>query len=112
MNTELLRQYPEFLQYIVKHYLFRPFPDIIFFEPDTAALTQVYAATATEIREKKISGKYFVPVGELCDTSYHAKNMTLQSVSKYFLQEFIMKPAFAKGLWEFSETLLKERGFL
>ena len=56
------------------------FPDKIFFEPETAALTQVYLAVAPDVFEKKMSGKYYVPVGEECDTSEFGKDMKLQKV--------------------------------
>jgi len=64
---------------------------LIFWTPDDACLTQLYAATSPEIKEKNIRGRYFAPIAQLCDTTDHAKNKTLQ-----------------KQLWEKTEELLKE----
>lgn len=79
VNTDLLRHYPDFFANAAKA-LFEYFPDRIAFQPDTAALTQVYLAISPEVVEKKMSGKYYVPVGEECDTSDFAKDINLQKV--------------------------------
>ncbi|CAG8581728.1 5589_t:CDS:2 [Cetraspora pellucida] len=60
--------------------------------PDDGALTQLYCATSPEIEENNYRGKYFIPFGELGETSDHAKNEEL-----------------AKKLWHFSETFVKEK---
>ncbi|CAG8784341.1 21460_t:CDS:2 [Cetraspora pellucida] len=60
--------------------------------PDDGALTQLYCATSPEIEEKNYRGKYFIPFGELGETSDHAKNEEM-----------------AKKLWDFSENFVKEK---
>jgi len=88
-----LREYPPAFYQFAK-YLFGKFPDTILFEPDTAALTQIYCAISPDIIEKGITGQYFAPIAEICDTSDFAKNSTLQ-----------------KKLWTFTEKILKDKGF-
>jgi hypothetical protein len=57
-------------------------------------LTQLYAAVSPKVVEGGITGKYFAPIAQLCEVSDHAANRTLQ-----------------KRVWEFTETLLDEKGF-
>uniref|UniRef100_A0A7S3PQ35 Uncharacterized protein n=1 Tax=Aplanochytrium stocchinoi TaxID=215587 RepID=A0A7S3PQ35_9STRA len=92
--TELVRHWPQYVQNFVK-WMRENYPNVLMFEPDTAALTQLYCASSPEVLEKGISGKYFAPIAAPCDTADAAKDMKLQ-----------------KGLWRFSEELLSERGFL
>jgi len=91
--TDLMRHYPDWVTAIISK-LRENFPDALLFEPDTAALTQLYAAISPEIIQKKITGKYFVPIADLWEPSEQAKNSSLQ-----------------KKLWEFSEKLLQDKGF-
>jgi len=91
VNTELIRQYNPVLQKVAKS-LMSSFPNVFAFTPDTAALTQVYAAVSSDILDNRLTGNYFVPIAEVCDTSENAKNITLQ-----------------KGLWEFSKKLVKDK---
>jgi NAD(P)-dependent dehydrogenase (short-subunit alcohol dehydrogenase family) len=92
VNTELLRHWPEFIIRPMKA-LLKVIPEIMLFSPDTACLTQLYAATAPAVLEQGITGKYLVPIAQVCDTSVHAHNASLQ-----------------KALWQFSEDLLADRG--
>jgi NAD(P)-dependent dehydrogenase (short-subunit alcohol dehydrogenase family) len=93
VNTNLFREYPDFAQKAFR-FILSTLPDTFIFEPDTAALTSLYLAVSPSIIEKQVSSTYFVPIGDPCDTSDHAKNETLQA-----------------GLWKFSEDLLKLKGF-
>lgn len=61
------------------------------FTSDDAALNQVHVAISSQIFEKEINGKYFVPYGVLAETHAHAKNMTLQ-----------------KKLWKLSEDVVRD----
>lgn len=68
------------------------FPNTFMFESDLAALTQVYAAVSEDIIDNEITGKYFHPLGEIVETSEHAKNKQLQ-----------------KNLWRFSGLVLQQK---
>lgn len=56
---------------------------------NTAALTQLYAATSPEIQQNNIRGKYFVPIAQLGVTSEETKDKNLQI-----------------NLWELTERLI------
>ncbi|KAJ3104094.1 hypothetical protein HDU97_009543 [Phlyctochytrium planicorne] len=62
--------------------------------PEFGALSQLYAATSPEIDNKKITGVYFVPTCVIGTPSAHATN-----------------PELATKLWDFSEKVVKEKGF-
>jgi WW domain-containing oxidoreductase len=93
VNTNLFREYPSFVQKLLKLIL-STLPDTFIFEPDTAALTSLFAAVSPKVMEGRITGTYLVPIGDTCEPSDHAKNSTLQ-----------------RRLWEFSEETLKLKGF-
>ncbi|KAJ3009880.1 hypothetical protein HKX48_007714 [Thoreauomyces humboldtii] len=59
------------------------------------SLNQLYCATSPEIEEKGYRGKYFTPVGKLTELGSQASNETL-----------------ADNLWNLSEKVLAEKGFL
>ena len=56
---------------------------------DDGALTQLYVATAPDVRE--VTGQYFIPVGRTATPSQHAVNSTLGQV-----------------LWDVSESFLTQ----
>ncbi|CAG8779575.1 30819_t:CDS:2, partial [Racocetra persica] len=91
INTELTRGLVSNWGYWIK-----PIVDtisaIFLLTPDDGALTQLYCATSPEIEEKNHRGKYFIPYGELGETSDFGKDEEL-----------------AKKLWDFSENLVKEK---
>jgi hypothetical protein len=66
--------------------------DKVMWNPETASLTQLYAATSPEIVEKRITGQYLVPVARICEPSDVAKNLTLQ-----------------QALWDTTEELIREK---
>lgn len=86
--TDLMRHHPEWGQWIVENVL-----SFLFYQSDDAALTQLYVSVSPEHVKKKTTGKYFVPIAVESQTSDQAKDKTLQ-----------------KGLWEFSEKVLQEKG--
>lgn len=92
--TELMRHLPKWLQ-DANNWLNTKYPNSVLFDSDTAAMNQVYAALAPVVLEKKVSGKYYVPIGEECGTPKHAKDRKLQ-----------------KKLWTMTEDFLKEKNFL
>jgi NAD(P)-dependent dehydrogenase (short-subunit alcohol dehydrogenase family) len=62
---------------------------------EDGSLTQVYLAVSSDVPQQRITGKYFHPIAqEVTPNPKFCKNETLQ-----------------RGLWEFSEQLLAERGF-
>lgn len=69
----------------------RPFLRPILWSPDTAALTAIYLATSTEPCEAPGKSQYFAPIARKCNTSEHARNMTLQT-----------------SLWQMTEQLVKK----
>ncbi|KAF9132548.1 hypothetical protein BG015_003697 [Linnemannia schmuckeri] len=60
--------------------------------PEVGALTQLYVATSSEIVNKDIRGRYFVPIANEIQPSAYAQDKTLQ-----------------EKLWVFSEKLAKEK---
>ena len=61
--------------------------------PEVAALTPLYLATSSEVEQKGLTGKYFAPIAQECDTSDHAKNATLQREVWALTQRFISEAA-------------------
>ncbi len=49
-------------------------------DPETDALTQLYAATSPKISDEFITGKYFDAIAKLKQPHYHATNETLQDL--------------------------------
>ncbi|KAJ3104093.1 hypothetical protein HDU97_009542 [Phlyctochytrium planicorne] len=62
--------------------------------PEYGALSQLYAATSPEIDSKKVTAEYFVPTCVIGTTTALGTNAEL-----------------AKDLWEWSERVIKEKGF-
>ena len=60
--------------------------------PEDAALTQVYLAVAEEVRDKKITGKYFHPVCRETKPDRYARNVELR-----------------KRLWQLSEEVVSSK---
>lgn len=57
--------------------------------PKDAALTQLYAAVSDEVREKKITGKYFHPIARQTQADPHARNATLQRELWRLTEDFV-----------------------
>jgi methionine-S-sulfoxide reductase len=63
-------------------------------QPDDAALSQVFAMTSPKLAAtpEKYRGKFIVPLAQLSSPPSHAANMTLQ-----------------KALWKFTESIIEEK---
>lgn len=79
-TPELLRKFGRWVQ------------DTFAWDAETAALTQLYAATSPEIVERRITGQYFVPIARICEPSDTAQNRT-----------------FARMLWKSTEALIDQK---
>ena len=64
----------------------------ISWSPEDAALTQLYLAVAEEVREEKITGKYFHPVCRETEPDRYARNKSLR-----------------KRLWKLSEEVVASK---
>lgn len=62
----------------VEQIMQRLFP-LILWTPRDAALTQVYATVAVEVKEQQITGKYFHPIARETKPDLHCANVTLQT---------------------------------
>lgn len=71
---------------VVQHYLY--------WTPIEAALTSLRPAVSREIVDKKITGQYFVPIARMDPGSDLARDSDL-----------------ARKLWDFTEDLLKQKGY-
>ena len=63
-------------------------------QPDDAALTQVFAAASPKIVQQRITGKYFHPLAKQHPASPQANDLETQA-----------------QLWEFTRQILEKRGF-
>lgn len=63
-------------------------------QPDEAALTQVYTAASPDIREQAITGQYFTPIARV----HHPSNTGCTEEE-------------AVKLWDFTDKILGDRGF-
>ncbi|KAI8843345.1 hypothetical protein BJ741DRAFT_590617 [Chytriomyces cf. hyalinus JEL632] len=97
VDTELMRgpeaTYGEWLKPIFKAVKY-----FAALTPEQGALTQLYAAASPEIVEKGLKDRFFVPIAK--DATETAE---LTALGK--------DDALAKELWDFTEALLKEKGF-
>ncbi|KAF9946530.1 hypothetical protein BGZ65_009604 [Modicella reniformis] len=59
--------------------------------PADGALTQLYCATSTEIEEKKLSGRYFVPDGHELRPGSYAMDEELQERLFKYSEDFMIK---------------------
>jgi len=88
VQTNLTRHvndvYGQITDYFVKLIL-----PLVALNSEEGAITQLYVATSPEIEEKKINGKYFVPMARMRDVSSYGSNTTAQ-----------------KELWDYTEQLL------
>ena len=50
----------------------------VIWHPRDASLTTVYAAVSSDVRRRKVSGKYFTPIAREARPHAHARNATLQ----------------------------------
>ena len=66
----------------------------IAWDSDEAAFTQLYTACSREVPAKRVTGKYFVPVARAFRTNPLAADTSTQA-----------------KLWEFTEHILRARGF-
>lgn len=92
VNTELIRQYPEFMQkYIAKPII----GNNLAWDPDEAALSQVYLCTDNKegtLVKTNVKGTYFVPLARVAPGNpKHSDNLELQ-----------------KKLWVFTQKLIEE----
>ncbi|KAG0003966.1 hypothetical protein BGZ80_007715 [Entomortierella chlamydospora] len=65
---------------------------VVAMKPEVGCLTQLYAATSTEIEEGDIRGKYFIPIANEILPNEYARDEELQ-----------------EKLWTFSEKLVNEK---
>ncbi len=66
----------------------------VMWEGEAGTLTQLYAATSSEIIKNKITGKYFHPIGQVVEPVHYATNETIQD-----------------QFWAFSEDILRQKGY-
>eukprot|EP00924_Labyrinthula_sp_SR-Ha-C_P014558 snap_masked-scaffold_34-processed-gene-1.57-mRNA-1 protein AED:0.11 eAED:0.11 QI:0/-1/0/1/-1/1/1/0/365 len=66
----------------------------LLYDSDLASMTQIYTTVGTEIQEKQITGRYFVPIATEVPCADIASDINVQD-----------------KLWAFSENILKIKGF-
>ncbi|KAF9125683.1 hypothetical protein BG015_004847 [Linnemannia schmuckeri] len=67
-------------------------PKVFGMKPKEGALTQLYLATSSEIEEKDLRGRYFIPIAKEIQPTSYGRNVDLQ-----------------EKLWTFSDNLVKEK---
>jgi len=96
VETELLRHVHDTLSSISPKLssLYLDLMTKVAWHPREAALTQIYASIGPDLKQNKITGKYFHPIARLNEPDPHARNMTLQ-----------------KGLWSLTEEYFQDKQY-